>query len=302
MGAPVEQILTCILNHKAGSSGAAEAQALIAQAAAKWGRVARVLISSDGADLNSLADQAVASGGLVVAGGGDGTIAAVAAALVGTDSALGVLPMGTLNHFAKDLGIPLELEKAIENLFTGEVTRVDVGEVNGRIFLNNSSIGFYPRIVLERERKQRKGSGKWVALVQAVALVVQQSRTLHIELEDDHRRQSYETPFVFVGNNRYALAGLEIGKRATLDGGKLWVSAAPYAGRLTLVALALQALLGLVRDADLAAFETEQFDVRTHRDHVQVATDGEVSLMRTPLHYRSRPGALRVVVPAADGR
>ena len=297
----MEKVLTCILNDKAGSSSAAEAQALITRVAVKRGWEARVLISSDGADLNSLAGQARAAGGLVVGGGGDGTIAAVAAALVGTDTPLGVLPMGTLNHFAKDLGIPLELEKAVQTLFTGKVARVDVGEVNGRIFLNNSSIGFYPRIVQEREREQRQGRSKWVAFVQAAALIVQQPRTLHVELDEDHgRRQLYDTSFVFIGNNRYAVAGLEIGTRAILDGGKLWVCAAPHAGRLTLIALALEALLGLVRDADLAAFETELTDVHTHRDHVQVATDGEVNVMRTPLHYRSRPGALRVVVPAAD--
>ena len=297
----MEQILACILNDKAGSNSAAEAQALITQIAAKRGWGVRVLISSGGADLNSLADQARAVGGLVVGGGGDGTIAAVAAALVGTDTALGVLPMGTLNHFAKDLGIPLELEKAVQTLFTGKIARVDVGEVNGRIFLNNSSIGFYPRIVQEREREQRQGRSRWVAFAQAAALMFQQSRALHVELEGDHsRRRSYDTPFVFVGNNRYAVAGLEIGTRAILDGGKLWVCAAPYAGRLTLIALALKALLGFVRDADLTTFETDQTDVRMRRDHVHVATDGEVNVMRTPLHYRSRPGALRVVVPAAD--
>lgn len=297
----MEQVLTCILNDKAGSSSAAEARALITRVAVKRGWEARVLISSDGADLNSLADQARAAGGLVVGGGGDGTIAAVAAALVGTDIALGVLPMGTLNHFAKDLGIPLELEKAVQTLFTGKVARVDVGEVNGRIFLNNSSIGFYPRIVQEREREQRQGRSKWVAFAQAAALMFKKSRTLHVELDEDHSgRQSYDTPFVFVGNNRYAVAGLEIGTRAILDGGKLWVCAAPYAGRLSLIALALEALLGFVRDADLAAFETDQTNVRMRRDHVRVAADGEVKVMRTPLHYRSRPGALRVVVPAAD--
>ena len=297
----MERVLTCILNDKAGSNSAAEARALIAQVAAKRGWEARVLSSSGGTDLSLLAAEARAVGGLVVGGGGDGTIAAVAAALVGTDTALGVLPMGTLNHFAKDLGIPLELEKAVQTLFTGKVARVDVGEVNGRIFLNNSSIGFYPSIVQERKRDQRQGRSKWVAFAQAVALSVQQSRTLHVELDEDHcHRQSYDTPFVFIGNNRYAVAGLEIGTRAILDGGKLWVCAAPYAGRLTLIALALEALLGFVRDADLAAFETEQTDVHMHRDHVQVATDGEVNVMRTPLHYRSRPGALRVVVPSAD--
>lgn len=297
----MERVLTCILNDKAGSSSAAEAQALIKMVAVKRGWEARVLIFSDGADLNSLAAEARAVGGLVVGGGGDGTIAAVAAALVGTDTALGVLPMGTLNHFAKNLGIPLELEKAVQTLFTGKVVRVDVGEVNGRIFLNNSSIGFYPRIVQERKREQRRGRSKWVASAQAAALIIRQSRTLHVELDEDHsHRQSYDTPFVFVGNNRYTVAGLEIGKRAILYGGRLWVCAAPYSGRLTLIALGLKALLGFVRDADLAAFETEQTEVHTHRDHVQVATDGEVNVMRTPLHYRIRPGALRVVVPAAD--
>jgi diacylglycerol kinase family enzyme len=297
----VEQVLACLLNDKAGSNSAAEAQALIAQVAAKRGWAAHFLISSGGADLNALAEQARDVAGLVVAGGGDGTIAAVAAALVGTDTTLGVLPMGTLNHFAKDLGIPLELEKAVQTLFTGKVVRVDVGEVNGRIFLNNSSIGFYPRLVQEREREQRQGRSKWVAFAQAAALMFQKSGTLHVELDEDHsRRQSYDTPFVFVGNNRYAVAGLEIGTRAILDGGKLWVCAAPYAGRLTLIVLALEALLGFVRDADLAAFETDQTNVRMRRDHVRVATDGEVKVMRTPLHYRSRPGALRVVVPAAD--
>ena len=219
--------------------------------------------------------------------------------LIGKDAVLGVLPMGTLNHFAKDMGIPLDLEKAVQTLFTGKVARVDVGEVNGRIFLNNSSIGFYPRLVQERERQQRQGRSKWLAFAQAAALLFQQSRTLHVELDGDSAHQSHDTPFVFVGNNRYTVAGLEIGTRAALDGGKLWVCTAPYAGRFRLLALAVQALLGLVHDADLAAFETDETDVRMHRTRVQVATDGEVNLMRTPLRYRVRPGALRVVVPAA---
>jgi diacylglycerol kinase family enzyme len=297
----LDQVVTCILNDKAGSNGAADARALITRVAAERGWQARILMSSGGDDLTALAAEARAAGAMVVGGGGDGTIAAVAAALVDTDTALGVLPMGTLNHFAKDLGIPLDLEKAVQTLFTGKVAHVDVGEVNGRVFLNNSSIGFYPRIVQEREREQRRGRSKWIALARASALIFQRSRTLHVDLVGEHgRRQSYDTPFVFIGNNRYGVAGLEIGTRAILDGGKLWVCAAPYAGRLTLIALALKALLGFVRDADLAAFESEGTEVRIRRSHARVATDGEVVVMRTPLRYRSRPGALRVVVPSAD--
>ncbi len=297
----MDGILTCVLNEKAGSNIAGEARALIARIAAEQGREARILVAGAGNDLASLADEARAAGGLVVAGGGDGTIAAVATALVDTDVTLGVLPMGTLNHFAKDLGIPLELETAIRTLFTGKVTRVDVGEVNGRIFLNNSSIGFYPLIVRERERLQRRGNSKWFAFAQAAAQMFQRSSTLHVGLDDDgQRRQSCDTAFVFVGNNRYELAGLEIGTRAALDGARLWVCAAPYAGRFKLFALAVQALLGLVRDVDLAAFDTGHLDVRMRRRNVLVATDGEVTGMQIPLRYRIRPAALRVVVPAAE--
>ena len=297
----LDQVVTCILNDKAGSNGAADARALITRIAAERGWRARFVLCSGGDDLTALAAQARAAGAMVVGGGGDGTIAAVAAALVDTDTPLGVLPLGTLNHFAKDLGIPLDLEKAVTALFAGKAVRVDVGEVNGRIFLNNSSIGFYPRIVQEREREQKLGRSKWLALARASALIFQRSRTLHVDIEGDHgRRQSYDTPFVFIGNNRYAVSGLEIGTRAVLDGGKLWVCAAPYAGRLTLIALATRALLGFVRDADLAAFESVETDVRMRRPHARVATDGEVVVMRTPLRYRSRPGALRVVVPSGD--
>jgi diacylglycerol kinase family enzyme len=295
----MHHLLTCILNSKAGSNRTAEAQALIDRAALAHGCEARVFVSSTGSDLYMLAEQARTAGGLIVAGGGDGTIAAVAAALAGKDALLGVLPMGTLNHFAKDLRIPLELTKAVETLFIGKPIRVDVGEVNGRIFVNNSSIGFYPQIVQGRHHQQRRGRNKWLALSRAAVVMLQGSRTLHIEkLDGDPRhRQSYDTPFVFVGNNRYELAGFEIGRRAALDAGKLWVCTAPYAGRCKLLVLAIEALLGRVHEPDLAVFETDRTNVHMHQRHVHVATDGEVHLMRTPLRYRILPAALRVVAP-----
>lgn len=301
MEGPAGRVLTCILNARAGSNSAAQARALITEMAAAHGWQARIEVFSGGDDLTQRAAQARSAGGLVVAGGGDGTIAAVAAALVGSDSVLGVLPMGTLNHFAKDLGIPLQLEAAVQTLFAGKEVAVDAGEVNGHIFLNNSSIGFYPRIVRERQREQRLGLNKWIALAQASALIFRKSRSLHVELEGDNgQRHAYDTPFVFIGNNRYGVSGLEIGTRAVLDGGKLWICAAPHAGRFALLGLALGALLGLVHDADLAAFETGEVDVHMRRSHVHVATDGEVNVMQTPLRYRSRPGALRVKVPMVE--
>src|SRR5205085_3689399 len=101
-------------------------------------------------------------------GGGDGTQSAIASRLAGTQLVHGVLPLGTLNHFAKDLGIPLQLDEAVRTLAEGRVLEVDVGEVNGRVFINNSSLGLYPEIVRERELQQmRLGKSKWRALASA---------------------------------------------------------------------------------------------------------------------------------------
>ena len=139
MQEPVEKMqaqrsITCILNCEAGSQEGAAARAYIERLAGDHGHEVSVVLSS-GEDLETLARKAGETGGVVAAGGGDGTVSAVAAALVDSDAALGVLPMGTLNHFAKDMRIPLDLEHAVSVLFTGAEARVDVGAVNGRIFL-----------------------------------------------------------------------------------------------------------------------------------------------------------------------
>lgn len=294
----MEPTVTCILNCKAGSHEAAESQELIQRIAAEQGWSARVVVCSGGEDLGALARQAQKTGGLVAAGGGDGTVSAVAAALVDSNVPLGVLPMGTLNHFAKDLGIPLNREGAVRTLFTGSQTRVDVGEVNGRVFLNNSSVGLYPRIVRERDREQQHGRSKWVAFAHATAHVLRRGVTLHVGVEDDcGGARVLETPFLFVGNNPYEITGLEIGKRARLDCGTLWLCAAPYASRAKLLYLVIGALLGRVSSTDLIRRDVTEVLIRTRRRRLHVATDGEVTLMQTPLHYRIRPGALRVVVP-----
>src|SRR3954471_21081525 len=158
---------------------------------------------------------------VVVAAGGDGTINAVAARLLGSERTLGVIPGGTLNHFAKDLGIPQDFEGAVAVLRAGVTRRVDVAELNGRPFLNNSSLGMYPQIVREREKIQRHGFRKWTAFAAAVARVLMQWPVLRVRLEVDGRVWNRRTPFVFVGNNQYVLEGLRMGSRERLDGGEL---------------------------------------------------------------------------------
>jgi diacylglycerol kinase family enzyme len=289
---------TCILNGH--SVHVEQAQAHIARISGELGVRPDVVVTRRGDDISSLAARALReSRHPVVAGGGDGTVSAVAGVLAGTDAAIGVLPMGTLNHFAKDVGIPRHLEAAVRNIFTGQVTSVDVGEVNGRVFVNNSGIGFYPHFVRLREEQERHGHVKRVAFMLALRSVVRRYFRLRMKVHMDQAEALEEvTPFLFVGNNRYQVTGLEIGTRSKLDSGQLWVCTAPHAGRRNFARIALSTLVGRVTDQELNALEVKEIWVQPGTPRVNVSIDGEVSVMDAPLHYAVRPKALRVVVPA----
>jgi len=237
-----------------------------------------------------------------VAGGGDGTINAVASKMVDSGVPFGVLPMGTLNHFAKDLGIPLELESAVRNLAEGRPRAVDVGEVNDRIFLNNSGLGLYPDMVHDREKQQRRlGRGKWLAALWAGVAALRRFPFLSMRLIVDGQRLARRTPFVFIGNNVYTMEGLSIGERERLDGGVLSLHVAQHPTRLGLLRFAIGALLGRLGDErDFDIVQAAEMEIETRRRQLRVATDGEVTTMDAPLRYRIRPGALQVLVPAAE--
>ena len=293
---------TCILNR--ASKYVETVREHLVRIAGEFGVQARIAVAS-GEELTALAARAVAEHSWpVVAGGGDGTINAVAGALVGSGTSLGIIPIGTLNHFAKDMGIPLGLEAAVRNIFTGRVANVDVGEVNGRVFVNNSGIGLYPRIVRQREEKQREGHVKPVAFVLAVGSVLRRYSELRVKLragEAEAEVQAHRTPFVFVGNNRYEISGLEIGKRMSLVSGQLWACMAPpRTNRRNLVRMALRTLTGRVSDHELHALEAREIWVHTKTSPINVSIDGEVIAMDAPLHYRICPRALGVIVPARD--
>jgi diacylglycerol kinase family enzyme len=237
--------------------------------------------------------------GTVVAGGGDGTVSAVASQLVGTDAVLGVLPLGTLNHFAKDLGMPLPQAEAVAALAAGAVQAVDIGEVNGRTFINNSSLGLYPDIVRDREQRQRRlGHSKWRALAEASLAALRRYSVLRVQIDLEDERHALRTPFLFIGNNEYTMEGFQIGERRSLADGTLAFYTAQRTGRFGLLRLALLALvrrLDTARDFHMAT--AREFVVHSGHRRLRVATDGEVTLMETPLRYRVRPGALRVIVP-----
>ncbi|HLC14562.1 MAG TPA: diacylglycerol kinase family protein [Chthoniobacterales bacterium] len=294
--------MTVILNVGAGtgSSSADEAWSQIASFFEATGVNAHVVTVKNrdkmGATIRNALETAEST---IVAAGGDGTVSAIAAQLAGTRKRMGVLPLGTLNHFAKDLGIPLELEEAIRTVVNGHTRAVDVAEVNGRVFINNSSLGLYPRIVMHREAQEEQlKRGKWPAFAWATVLAFRRFPFLHLRVCVEDRELDRKTAFVFVGNNEYHMAGFRIGGRTHLDRGKLGLYLTHRTGRFGLFRLALHALVGRLNQAnDFDAFYVEEASIESRRKHLLLAIDGEVARMEPPLHYRSRPGALRVIVP-----
>ena len=296
-----EAPIPVIVNATAGNGANPDwADGLVEKFAAA-GLQARLLLMQEGSQIAPAVAAAVKGGArLVVAGGGDGTVSAVAAGLVDTGIALGVLPMGTLNHFAKDLGIPLEQEPAIAVIAAGQVLEVDVGQVNDRIFINNSSLGLYPDIVRDREQRQRRlGHGKWRALVEASVAAARRFPVLTVQIEVDGQTLTRRTPFVFIGKNVYTMEGFEIGVRDSLNRGDLSLYLTQRMGRFGLLRLAFRALLRRLDQArDFDMLTAREFVVKTRHRRLRVATDGEVTAMEPPLNYRMRPGALRVLVPS----
>jgi diacylglycerol kinase family enzyme len=298
---PASRAVPVILNAGAGAGGSDERAQRIREAFTAAGIEAHVLA---GEDIGLLARRAVREGhSIVVAAGGDGTVNAVAAEVAGSASALGVLATGTLNHFAKDAGIPLDLDEAARVIAAGHRVRVDVGAVNGRVFVNNSSIGLYPTVVIRREnRRKRTGSGKWTALFWASLTVLRKHPMMDVTLHANGRSTRHRTPLLFIGNNEYVVHGPEAGTRQGLRDGMLSIYITRRHGRLGLVALFFRALFGSLRKAlDLEAFNASRVTIETRRRFVAVATDGEVSVMDTPLEYENRPGVLQLVVPAPQG-
>lgn len=250
-------------------------------------------------DPASSAREAARTSSAVVAAGGDGTVSAVAAALAGTTIPLGVLPLGTLNHFARDLQLPLDLKEAVAAIATGHSVAVDVGRLNDRTFLNNASIGLYPNIVDLRDQLRRQGRRKWPAFVSATARVLWTYRGVAVALESENRRWVGRTPFVFVGNNEYTVDGPALGGRRTLRAAQIVAYVTPRMRSRELPLLFARAIAG--RALQSGAFEivaAPRLDIALPaRSRIRVALDGEVMSMTTPLRFRSDPLALHVLGP-----
>jgi diacylglycerol kinase family enzyme len=236
---------------------------------------------------------------LIVVGGGDGTVNAAASALIGTGSRLGILPLGTLNHFARDLGIPMDLDGAAKLIATGSGRQVDVGEMNGRIFLNNSAIGLYPLMLVDRDLQRRRlGRSKRLAMLVASVRTLARFGHQRLTLTVNDRQAQIDTPLLFVGNNDYRLDVGAPGRRERLDGGTLCVLVMRKKTRRGFVAASIRALLKRSRADDMVSIDgVERLGVSSRRKQLAVSLDGEVVGATPPLDYRIRKRALNVIAP-----
>jgi undecaprenyl-diphosphatase len=258
---------------------------------------AAVLELGHGVDLAGAVTDAAGEGRTIVAYGGDGTVHAVAQVLAGSDGILGVLPGGTFNHFARDLGLR-DADVALTTLRAGIATRVDVGRAGARVFVNSMSLGLYPELVRERDRSTG-ALGKWVALATSAAGVIRRFDPIEGTVSaDGDARTVPPSALLFVGNNRFSTAPGSIGVRDRLDEGVLDV-------RIVLARTGVRArsrvAWGLARATPwpgriVRTVATEVGIDLTDGPH-PMALDGELTGDVASIEVSSEARALRVLVP-----
>ena len=258
------------------------------------------VVAVDGDNIAACAAGHVRQGaGLVIAAGGDGTVGSVAGELAGSSARLGILPLGTLNHFARDLGIPFDLAAAAKAIAAGTMRRVDIADVNGRAFVNNASIGLYPLMVMDRDaQQQRFGRSKRLAMLVAALRTMTRFHARRLRLRANGGEARVDTPLLFVGNNDYRLAFPGAGRREALDDGQLCVMVMRSKSLPGFLAATARALLGIGRADDMVRLDgVRELEVDSSRGLLTVALDGETLHLAPPLAFRIRPRALAVIVP-----
>jgi YegS/Rv2252/BmrU family lipid kinase len=236
---------------------------------------------------------------LFVAAGGDGTINHVIQPLVHADGAvLGVIPVGTYNHFAKDVGIPLPWREALEVILTGTTRQVDAARINDRFFVNNVSMGLYPELVAKREERGRDYS-RWKARLWAAYTTLQKFPHVTFTLETEHHEEVIRTHVLMISNNTYDLSRMGIeAPRNTMSEGRLSIYWLPHISRLALMKFGAHYLAGRVRTAPgFRSFRTSRMKLQSRKRTVNLGIDGELMTMPTPIVITIVPQGLSVKVP-----
>ncbi|MCQ0969181.1 NAD(+)/NADH kinase (plasmid) [Paracoccus sp. TK19116] len=255
-----------------------------------------------GSQIGKVAKQAIADGfDVILAVGGDGTQAAVAQALARTDAVMGVIPTGTFNYFARELRCGEDVEGGIDTILDARLSTISVGEVNGRIFLNNVSFGAYPEILQRREAIYRRWGRSRVAAYWSVLAALKDMRhPMSLTASVDGVERHYETALAFIGKSAFQLEtfGLDEGAQAVRDG-HLALFVAKANGPMALIRAALRLAFGkTARDDDFDLITSDEIEIDTGRGKRLIAHDGEKSRVRGPFKLRALPEALNVLVPA----
>ncbi|WP_295886092.1 diacylglycerol kinase family protein [uncultured Thiohalocapsa sp.] len=291
-----------VLNHQAGADKDGSFQAELDAALDRHPGRFHLQRVDAGGDLRGLIRRAVAAGfSTIAAAGGDGTIGAVAQEIAGTQIVLGVIPLGTFNYVARGLGIPLPLADAVDTLATGSPRPLPVGEVNGRIFLNNASLGIYPAILAQREGVyQRFGRSRIAAHWSVVKTFLRLYRPLSVKVTVDGQAIRKRTPLVFIARSAFQMESFGLQGAEQVRKGRFAVFLAPDVGRLGLMAYALRLAWGDLRAGrDVEQVFGDHLLVETRGRHQVVACDGERERLATPLRFRVHHAALKVIAPAS---
>lgn len=234
----------------------------------------------------------------LIVGGGDGSVAFAGSQLVDRETALGILPLGTLNLVARDLRIPLDLAGSIQALSTSEIRAIDAASVNDRYFFSNAGIGFFAGMARAREQERKEWRfGKWHAFVVALLRAVREAHRFDVEIDLGEGPRHHLTRAVLVTNNAFDPATLL--RKDRLDGGRLGVHVARHRARTDMWRTFLRLFTGSWQDdPDVEVMETVALTIAGRgRRRVDISTDGETWRATFPLRFKVHPGALRVLAP-----
>lgn len=301
-----------VLNVGSGHGDANDAQATIASILGEAGRAFEILLVDGAHQLPQRAQEAVDAArrndGIVVAAGGDGTLNTVAQAVLPTGLPFAVLPQGTFNYFGRTHGIPTDTAAATRALLNAMPQPVQVGLVNERVFLVNTSIGLYPRVLEKREEhKSRFGRFRLVALWSGVVTLLRGYPQLRLLLERDGQpATALRTPTLFVGNNRLQLEQIGIPEAGAQPHGFLVAVSPRPVSRWAMLRLIAHGMRGRLGDAPAVdSFEFVELVVRSPTRHwrrAKIATDGEIIWLDLPLTFRVSPQPLQLLLPAPADR
>ena len=239
---------------------------------------------------------------LFIAAGGDGTVNCVIQPLVHSDAILGVIPMGTFNHFARDVGVPLDWREALDVALNGTTRQVDAARANERFFVNNVSMGLYPELVARREEHGREYP-RWKARLYAAYGTLQKYPHVTVTLESEHHQVAVRTHVLMVSNNTYDLSRIGIeAPRTTLEEGRLSVYWLPHLPRIALMRFLGHYLAGRVHATPgFRSFRTARMKVHSSKQHLRVGVDGELFTFHLPIVITIAPKSLLVRTTVIQG-